>query len=235
MKIDIFSDPICPWCYIGKKAMDLAIMEKLKTDPDWTPPTIKYFPYQLNPSMPVQGMDRQTYLSTKFGSAEQAQQIYSRIAAAGQKIGIQFQFNKISVTPNSLKAHSLLLWAQNDSLPKSKAGDASLLMQKIFEAYFEQGKDIGQIDCLTDLAVAAGYDRNEVIPVLSETQFQTDILSFDSMARQMGIQGVPCFIFNNQHASSGALPVDAFLDIFNQETNSVPDSQDYCDTETEQP
>ncbi len=221
MKIDIFSDPICPWCYIGKQNLELAIAQMQAHTPDWSIPHIKWFPFQLNPDMPKAGMDRQTYLSTKFGSAAKAAEIYQNIDNAAQKSGLSLQFDKIQVTPNTLKAHSLILWAQNDDFPKQQIGDISALLSSLFQAYFETGQNIGDPECLQRLAQDAGYHLQDIISVLGDTKLEKDITAFDQMGRNMGITGVPFFIFNEKQASSGALSVAQFVDIFKQQDHEA--------------
>lgn len=193
MHIDIVSDAICPWCYIGKRKLDQALSEiegEVKVDIQWRP-------FQLSPSTPEQGVDRQKSLASKFGSAEKSQAIYETIREAGEADGISFAFDKIALTPNTLNAHRVINWAL-------KTGEQHQLVEALFKAYFEQGLDIGDKNVLADAAAAIGMSREQVVELLEQETDKDLIKEEDRLAREMGISGVPCFIINGQYMLMGA-------------------------------
>ena len=192
MRIDIFSDTVCPWCFIGKRRLERAL--------EGTPPEeleIHWRAFQLNPDMPAEGMERSQYLETKFGGPEGAKQVYQQIASAGEGEGIDFQFKSIDRTPNSVQSHRLIRFA-------SGQGKQDAVVERLFKAYFLEGQNIGEDAVLSELAVEAGLDKEEVDSFLAGEERREEILSEDLYARQQGINGVPCFIFNGRYALSGA-------------------------------
>ncbi|WP_425404919.1 DsbA family oxidoreductase [Hwanghaeella sp.] len=218
MIVDIFSDPICPWCFIGKKRLKEALVLR----PD-LPVTVRWRAFQLNPDMPAEGMDRQTYLNVKFGGADRAGQIYGRIRDVGSAVGIDFQFDKISRTPNTVPAHRLIRYAQRPGIDK-----ANEVTDLLFDAYFLNGALIGELDTLLDIGETAGIDR-DALEAYFETDEDTDeILAEDQHARRLGIGGVPCFIIDGKYALSGAQEAESFLPIFDmaaQEAAKEPATQ----------
>ncbi|MEL6211015.1 MAG: DsbA family oxidoreductase, partial [Pseudomonadota bacterium] len=144
--LDILSDPICPWCYIGKTHLDAALRDRPEHGF-----VIAWHPFQLNPDMPAEGMDRQTYLDTKFGGRAQAQAVYGRIAEAAEAAGLQIDLGAIQRTPNTIDAHRLIHWAGIE-------GRQSEVVDALFQAYFHAGLDIGDPDVLADVADSAGLD-----------------------------------------------------------------------------
>lgn len=202
MRIDIFSDVICPWCFIGKRRLERALREKPQTDID-----IHWRAFQLNPDMPVQGMPRQVYLDTKFGGTERASQIYDTIRQNGAREQIDFQFDKIERTPNTVKAHRLIRFA-------SERGAADPLVERLFTGYFYEGVDIGDTDRLADLAEEVDLARDEVLAFLDGSEATADVLAETRFAYENGINGVPCFIFNRHYALAGAQEPEAFFPLF---------------------
>ena len=154
VKLDIFSDPICPWCYIGKTQLDRALLARGDT-----PFNIEWHPFQLNPDMPAEGMDRRAYLETKFGGKDQAVAVYARIAEAAEAIDLPIDFAAIQRTPNTLNAHRLIHWAGIESR-QSEVVDA------LFTAYFVEGRDIGDKDTLADIADSAGIETDNIVCIL---------------------------------------------------------------------
>jgi predicted DsbA family dithiol-disulfide isomerase len=192
MRIDIFSDTVCPWCFIGKRRLERALGDDLPEDLE-----IQWRAFQLNPEMPAEGMDRRAYLEAKFGGAEGARRVYDQIMQAGQGEGIDFQFNVIPRTPNSVQSHRLIRFAMNQ-------GKEDAVVERLFTGYFLEGKDIGDNQVLADLAEASGLRRGEVETFLAGDELREEVLGEDLYARQQGINGVPCFIFNGRYALSGA-------------------------------
>ena len=192
IKLDIFSDPICPWCVIGKTLMDRAFTEALQH-----PFEIEYHPFQLNPEMPRGGMDRRAYLEAKFGGKEKAVEVYSRIAEAGEAAGLQINLEAIERTPNTLDAHRLIHWA---GLEKRQIPVVSML----FEAYFMQGRDIEDHEVLAYIADSAELDASAIRRLLATDADEDDIRARDAHARERGVQAVPTYIIANQHVVPGA-------------------------------
>jgi predicted DsbA family dithiol-disulfide isomerase len=201
MIIDIVSDAICPWCFIGKRRLERALLQAPQSDV-----RIGWRPYQLNPEMPREGMDRKVYLKAKFGD-ETGGDRYDAIVAAGREEGIDFVFDRIKRTPNTILAHRLIRYsARENHQPR--------LVEALFRAYFTEGQDIGDADTLTAVAVAAGMDEAKTAAFLASSEEEDLIRQEDAFARQIGIQGVPCFIIDRQYAVSGAQPPEAFLEVF---------------------
>ena len=204
IKLDILSDPICPWCYIGKSLLFRALEER----PDH-PFEIEWHPFQLNPDMPEGGMDRRLYLETKFGGKQQAIEVYSRIAEAAETAGLQIDFGAIKRTPNTLDAHRLIHWAGLE-------GRQTPVVQFLFDAYFVQGRDIGERDVLADIADSAEMDASVVRRLLEGDADAADIRARDANARAKGVTGVPTFIIANQHVVPGAQQPDLWLKLVDE-------------------
>lgn len=194
VKLDIISDPICPWCYIGKAQLDRA----LEAHPNH-PFEIEWHPFQLNPDMPAEGMDRREYLETKFGGKEKAVKVYAQIAEAAAAAGLEINFEGITRTPNTLDAHRLIYWAGLE-------GRQTPVVSALFRAYFREGRDIGDRDVLADVADSAGLDASMVRRLLATSSDAEDLLQKDARAREIGVTGVPCFIVADRHAVPGAQP-----------------------------
>jgi predicted DsbA family dithiol-disulfide isomerase len=202
MRIDIVSDVICPWCFIGKRRLEkaLALRPELTTAVTWRP-------FQLNPDMPASGMERQAYLTMKFGSAAQADRLYRNVAAAGASVDIPFDFARIRRTPNTRKAHALIREALAEGV-----GDA--MVERLFRAYFLEGHDLGDRATLDDLAADAGLEPSATQRALDDPAIEERVVAEDRGARRLGINAVPCFIFARQYAISGAQDPEFFLPVF---------------------
>jgi len=196
IKLDIISDPICPWCYIGKANLDRA----LAAHPDH-PFMIEWHPFQLNPDMPPQGMDRRDYLELKFGSKEAAVRVYAEIARKAEEAGLEIDFAAIKRTPNTLDAHRLIHWAGIE-------GVQTFVVSALFRAYFVEGRDIGSNDVLCNIAGASGMDADMIERLLKTDADIDDIRQRDAEARERGVRGVPTFIVSNQSVLTGAQPAD---------------------------
>jgi predicted DsbA family dithiol-disulfide isomerase len=213
LTIDIVSDVVCPWCYIGKRKLEAALA--LPEASALPPIQIRWHPFQLNPDLPQTGMPRKQYLEDKFGGPERAAQIYERVGAAGRSVGLALNFDGITQQANTLLAHALIAYAQNSPLNHID-GDADNRLgndvkERLLKAYFVEGRFIGSIDVLVDIAVAAGLDGDEVRAHLSDPATRNAVAQADAQARQMGISGVPFFIFNQKVAVSGAQDPQALL------------------------
>jgi predicted DsbA family dithiol-disulfide isomerase len=192
--LDIISDPICPWCYIGKTQLDIALAEAPNH-----PFVIQWHPFQLNPDMPREGMDRREYLETKFGGQKGAVQAYTPVVERAGMLGLAINFEGMKRTPNTLDAHRLIHWAGVEQ-KQTKAVDA------LFHAYFVEARDIGAHDVLGDIADSIGMDASVVLKLLASDADTDDIRARDAHSREMGISSVPTFIVAGKHAVPGAQP-----------------------------
>ena len=202
MRIDVFTDAVCPWCFIGKRRLERALALRGDCAAD-----IRWRPFQLNPWMPAEGMSRAEYLVAKFGATD-ASRVFDNIRRVGESEGIRFAFDRIERMPNTLAAHRLIRWAVAEGLP------GGALLDAIFEAYFEDGLDIGDPEVLAGLAGAAGFDQIAAERFLTGTDQLEPVAAEDAEARQMGVQGVPCFIVDKRFAVSGAQEPEYFMPLF---------------------
>ncbi len=199
VSIDVVSDVVCPWCYIGKRKLENALVELAAKDPT-VQASVRWHPFQLNPDLPQHGIPRKAYLRAKFGGEGRAGDIYARVKAVGAEVGIPFDFDRIDVQPNTLAAHRLIAWAQERG--DAKATDA--VVEALFRAYFVEGRAIGESDELAQIAAESGLDRAAAHAMLSSSEGLAAVSSEDREARDVGISGVPFFIFNSSTAVSGA-------------------------------
>ncbi len=202
MRIDIYSDTICPWCFIGKRRLEAA--RALRPE---VPVEVHWRPFQLNPEMPRAGIARDTYLALKFGGSQRARQIYDMIREAGEGAGIAFNFTGIGHTPNTLDSHRVIRFAQ-------ARGNADSVVENLFRAYFLYQVDIGERERLVEIGASSGLDGNELARHLDSDDDMDAVRSEDLRARRMGIDGVPCFIVNERWAIAGAQEADAFMPLF---------------------
>lgn len=192
MQLDVVSDTICPWCYIGKRRLDAALAQRPNLSID-----IRWRPFQLDPEIPEGGLDRKLYLQRKFGSSDRAKGIYNALVEAGVNEGIDFQFDRIEKTPNTLDSHRLIRWAES-------AGCQDKVVSLLFEAYFELGQDIGDKEVLQSIAKEAGMDMSIIADLISSEADLDLVRREDTLARTMGISGVPTFLFNQKFVMVGA-------------------------------
>lgn len=203
MLIDIYYDLVCPWCYIGKKRMERALGERPSLRPSF-----RWMPFQLNPGMPRRGMDRRAYLSMKFGGEERAVQIYAVIAETARRDGLDIDLAAIERTPNTLDAHRFVRYAAGKDL------EASEVVDRLFDAYFREGADIGDTGILAATGEAMGLDRGAILDHLASEEDVNGVQKADAAARRLGIQAVPCFVFERRYALSGAQEPKAFGPMF---------------------
>jgi predicted DsbA family dithiol-disulfide isomerase len=196
LAIDVISDVVCPWCFIGKRRLEKAIAMAN------VPVAVRWRPYQLDPTIPPEGKDRRAYLEAKFGSHERIAAIHERIAALGVEEGIAFHFDKIRIAPNTLEAHRLIRWAAEDGLQDA-------VVEALFIANFIDGRNIGDRDVLADVAAGVGMDRASVASRLASTQDRTEVEAEIDAARRMGVTGVPTFILAARYGVVGAQPAEA--------------------------
>jgi predicted DsbA family dithiol-disulfide isomerase len=203
-RIDVISDAICPWCYIGKRQLERAldILEKQKLHF-----TVAWHPFQLNPDMPAEGVDREKYRVAKFGSLERSNQMDQRITETAATVGIEFHLEKLTRTPNTLNAHRLIRFA-------GQKGAQDDVVEALFYEYFCNGGDIGDAKVLASVGNKGGLDYEEVLAMLGTDESKREVLAGDQMARQCGIQGVPSFALQGHVLFSGAVPGEEMADTF---------------------
>jgi predicted DsbA family dithiol-disulfide isomerase len=202
LRIDIVSDAICPWCYIGKRQLERALAmletEGLRFSVHWNP-------FQLNPDMPREGRDRIAYRAEKFGSAERARELDERVSGAAAGVGLQFRTDLMLRTPNTLDAHRLIWFA-------GREGVQDAVMEAVFAAYFTQGRDIGDRDVLAECAAEGGMDRAAVADFLAGDVAAQEMLAADRAAREAGVNGVPSFFLDGYGLYSGAMPAETMAE-----------------------
>jgi predicted DsbA family dithiol-disulfide isomerase len=207
LTIDVVSDVVCPWCYIGKRRLEGALARYAQAHPDAPAPTVTWRPFQLNPGLPEEGMARDEYVRRKFGARGGA--VYERVAAVGREVGIAFAFDRISRQPNTLAAHSLIALAE-------ARGAQDAVVEALFKAYFIDGLDMTDRANLVAVASAAGLERGEAEACLDDAPAREAAAAEDARAREIGIEGVPFFIFNRSVAVSGAHPSETLMEAMEQ-------------------
>ena len=212
MHIDIYSDPVCPWCLIGKRRLEKA----LTALPD-TEITIAWRPFQLHPHLPREGADRGEFTAAKFGSAEAATATYERVRGVGAEEGLDLRFDLIKRSPNTVDAHRLLTYA-------AREGKQDDVVEGLFADFFFNGFDVSDHDVLVATAEKAGLDGDVVRAYLATDEDRDAVEQSDEQARSMGVQGVPFFVIDDKYALSGAQPAEMFIQAFEQiETEAAVD------------
>jgi len=207
--IDVISDVVCPWCFIGKRHLEAALAEFRSKHSDEPAPVVRWHPFQLNPQLPKTGVPRADYLEKKFGGPARAQQIYARVTEAGKNAGINFDFNAITVQPNTVDAHRLVYRAIDQNRQDA-------MVEALFRAYFLEARDLTRVNVLSEIAEKAGFDRDSATEYLESGDDSELIADADQEARGMGVEGVPFFILNKKYALSGAQPPDVLLQAMEQ-------------------
>jgi predicted DsbA family dithiol-disulfide isomerase len=199
MHIDVFSDVVCPWCYIGERRLAAALAQRpgLRATRSWRP-------FQLQPEMPAEGIPWAEMVRSKFGGPERAGAMFRQVSAAGAPDGIRFEWERVATAPNTVDAHRLVLWAAG-------RGREWEMAEALFGAYFTEGRDLGSADDLADAAARAGLDPDEARALLAGDEGRDDVRRSQEEARSLGISGVPFFVIDGRWAVSGAQPVEVFL------------------------
>ncbi len=212
LHIDIISDTVCPWCYVGKRQLEQAMARRpdIRFEIDWRP-------FQLNPGLPPEGMDRIAYLTAKMGSVERVKPIYEQIAAVGRELGIAFNFEGIKQSPNTLRAHCLVLWAR-------PSGSQDAVVEALFKAFFVENRDIGDQDVLVDIASSCGMDGAVVRDLLDRGAGLDRLRQEEGVARGAGVGGVPFFIIEGRYTLSGAQAPESFVQVFDRALAATRDS-----------
>ena len=210
MIMDIFSDPICPWCYIGKRRLQKALDDMPAADR----PQVRWRAFMLNPDMPPDGMERNAYLARKFGSSQRAMELYATIAQAGFEEGILFAFGDIARTPSTMNAHRLIRFAE-------EYGCQTEIVDEMFFRYFTRGVDIGATEALVAIAESCGMDAAETRDFLVSGAGADAVLAEHNLAQRIGINGVPCFILDGRYAVSGAQSPEVLRRMIDTARNTV--------------
>lgn len=213
LTIDVVSDVVCPWCYVGKRRLERALALLAVQHPD-VDPEVRWHTFQLNPDMAPEGMARADYVRNKFGDEGSA--IYERVAGVGKEVGIPFAFDRIVRQPNTVVAHSLIAVSEPGMVQDA-------MVEAFFKAYFLDGLDLTQASVLLDIAESAGMDRAVAEQHLQNSALHTQTLDSDKAAREMGITGVPFFIFNRQVGLSGAHEAETLLQGMVEAMNAATD------------
>lgn len=206
VRIDVISDVVCPWCFLGQKRLDraIALAEGIAVDVRWRP-------YQLDPSIPPEGLERKAYMLAKFGSGDRLRQAHDTLVSAGAADGIAFDFEAITVAPNTLDAHRVIRWAGSAG-PEIQ----NRLARRLFELYFQEGRNVGDPAELIAAAREAGMDA-AVVETLLPTDADRDAVTEEiATASRMGVRGVPCFIIENRYAVMGAQDPQTLADAIRQ-------------------
>ena len=203
LAVDVISDVICPWCYIGKRRLEKAITALNGRHEV----QVRWHPFQLNPAMPPDGISRKEYRIRKFGSLARSQELDANVVAVGEAEGIHFAFDRIERTPNTVDAHRLIWLAGQE-------GCQDAVVESLFRAYFTEGRDISNRQALIDVMAEAGLERQRAEAVLNSDEGTAAIKEAEGLTERFGVTGVPFFVVNNQHTLSGAQPAEAFLEAF---------------------
>jgi predicted DsbA family dithiol-disulfide isomerase len=201
LTIDVISDVICPWCLIGKRRLEKALGNRAAS--------VRWHPFQLNPDMPREGIERKSYRIRKFGSWERSQELDAQVRAVGHGEGIAFNFDKMARTPNTLDAHRVIWLA-------CERGVQDAVVEALFLAYFTDGRDLSDLATLAEIAAGAGLDRAEVDALLAGDKGLNAVRAGEEQARRLGVSGVPFFVVKGRVALSGAQPPELFRQAFEQ-------------------
>jgi len=200
LDVDLVSDFVCPWCFLGRKRLVRAIDEVRAQRPDLTV-RVNWLPFFLNPDTPPEGEPYRAFLEAKFGGPRQADEVQERVAQAAAPDGVVFAFDRIAVRPNTLKAHRLTYRAQSLGYAREHV---SALGEALFAAHFQEGRNIGDVETLADIAAACGERREEVLAYLTSNQDEATVKRMAAQIQKQGVTGVPFFIINRKLAVSGA-------------------------------
>ena len=204
LQVDIIADLICPWCYLGKRRLDDALLAV------HGPSVVNWYPFQLNPTMPEAGMGFDEYLAARYGDPETLQPALAQLTAAGAAEGINFRFDRITHVPNSLNAHRVMKLAETDGI------SASGLAENLLRGFFEEGMDISQRDVLLDVGSRSGLSETSIIRVLDDDTTRQTVLSQEAQVRRSGVTGVPDFLINKRLFVIGAQSTANLVNVFDR-------------------
>lgn len=223
IKIDIVSDVVCPWCYIGKRRLEKAI-DQLKDKIDFE---VEYHPFELNPDTPKEGLNHKEYLTKKFGGEDKYNQITNHVVSIAATEGLKFDFNKQTISPNTLDAHRLIAYAKNQ-------GKQHQMKEALMSAYFEKSVDLTQTKNLIAIATQLEMNEQAVEAFLASDELKTEVKIEEQLNYQRGITGVPFYIINNKYGVSGAQPTEGFIEALTEIGSETPTSAEACDVETKE-
>jgi len=223
IKIDVVSDVVCPWCYIGKRRLEKAIAQVA----DQVEVELEYHPFELNPDMPIEGRNQKEYLIKKFGSEVKYQQIVEHVTDVAAQEGLKFDFEKQFISPNTRNAHRLIWFAK-------KHGKQIEMKEALMKAYFEQGIDLTKMENLISIATQAGIDPEKIKSFLSSTEGMVEVTTSEMQNAQRGISGVPFYIINNQYGVSGAQPSEVFARALLEISAENTTAGEACDIESKE-
>ena len=207
VRLDIFSDPVCPWCHVGKLNLDRALADH----PDH-PFQIDWHPFQLNPDMPKEGVAKRPWLEAKLGGKARVDAVHERLREVARKAGVDLDPDRPARIPNTLDAHRLILWA-------GLQGRQNAVVTAIFRAYWDEGRDIGTPEVLADIAASAGMDRATTLRLLASDADAADLIARDADARHKGVTSVPTFLIAQHYVVSGAQPPELWADVIKDLSN----------------
>jgi predicted DsbA family dithiol-disulfide isomerase len=203
IKVDIVSDVVCPWCYVGKKRIDEAI-ESLKDEFDFE---LVYHPFQLDPTIPEQGIDQAAYFIKKFGSEERVDTVFTQVEAAGESVGIDFKFREIPKAINTLGLHAIIAVALTEGIQQP-------VKQALFEAYMVNPIDLSNLKNVAEVMKSFGWNEEKTFSILNNKDLIQHVKTEIAQMQQLGISGVPFFIINNKYGVSGAQQSKTFVEVF---------------------
>lgn len=221
IKVDIVSDVVCPWCYIGKRRIEKA-MDNLLDKYDFE---VEYHPFELNPQMPVEGVDQKQYLSNKFGGEDRYQKITAQTTATAAQEGLNFDFGKQKISPNTRNAHRIIQYAKLEG-KQAKAKEAFM------KAYFVDGIDLSKKENLVAVAAGAGLSAEDVEKLLSTHDGLAEVEHAERELQKLGISGVPFYIINNKYGVSGAQASETFMKAFEDIGKETVVSGEACDVDS---
>ena len=210
VSVEVYADVVCPWCYIGGRRLETAIAQRpdIKVERYWQP-------FQLRPEMPKEGVPWSDFVQQKFGGPERAESIFAKVSETGAIEGIEFRFDRISNAPNSLDAHRLILLAREEGLEWK-------MVRALYSAYFTRERNLNDHEQLVAIATEVGLDEHQVLAYLAGDENVDEVNAGQHKAEQLGITGVPFYVFNSRYALSGAQPVEAFLHVLDLSASEVP-------------
>lgn len=210
VRIDVFSDLSCPWCYIGEHRLERALMLRPDVEAE-----LRWRPFLLQPDLPEQGMPWATFVESKFGGMERARPMFERVIGMGAADGLTFDFDRVANAPNTIDAHRLILWAEEKELQQE-------LARLFFRAYFAEGRDLTDRETLVAVARAAGLDGEAARAWLAGSEGRAEVAASVEEARRLGITGVPFYVFQRKWAISGAQPVEVFEEAIAKVIDETP-------------
>lgn len=223
IRIDVVSDVVCPWCYIGKRRLERAVSQ-LQQEFDFQ---IEYHPFELNPDMPEEGRNQKEYLSNKFGGEARYHQITSQVTQTAAQEGLKFDFEKQKISPNTRKAHRLIAFAKQFGLQLP-------MKEALMSAYFEKGIDLTKNESLLAVATGVGLDKSKTEAFLNSDELLAEVKLEEQMNYQRGISGVPFYIINNKYGVSGAQPTDVFMSAFREISQEAIADGESCDVDSKE-